>query len=90
MIIETLIKLAAQEAKHKWEGKTKNYVVEKLNPPPGKKGIKWRRKVVRDKHGYKHIVNLACKGGKCVATSLWHEKNEPMAKKAKKRLPKLK
>lgn len=77
-------KLASSRRKRNWEVETENYVVEQLRRVKNKDSYQWRRKVVKDKHGYRHIINLACKNGKCVATSVWHPKNEPMAQKAKK------
>jgi len=62
----------------------KNYVIEKLRNAP--KGAKYRRKVVYDKDGYRHILNIAIyktKSGKrkTMVTSIWHPKDEPKAKK---------
>jgi len=64
-----------------------NYVIEDYKNPPKKNIIGWRRKKIKDKDGYEHIINLAIvkdpKTGKTktVATSLWHSKKEPKAKK---------
>ena len=67
-----------------------NFVVEDFRNPPKKNIIGWRRKKIKDKDGYEHIINLAIikdpKTGKTktVATSLWHSKEEPKAKKLEK------
>ena len=78
------------KTKRDWEYETENYVVERLKeiPKSQRKFYQWRRKVIYDKDGYKHVITLACRGGKCVATSIWHEKGEPMARRAAKRVPK--
>ena len=67
--------------------KTKNYTIEEYKNPPKKYIIGWRRKKIKDKDGYEHIINLALvkdpKTGKIktVRTSIWHPKEEPKAKK---------
>ncbi len=89
-LYNSIEKYAERKEKRKWEVETDNYVVERLKriPKSEQKNYKWRRKVVYDKHGYRHIINLACRGGKCVATSIWHPKEEPMARRAAKKVPK--
>jgi len=102
MLFEKLVKIAQDRPdkkpqddkpgppETKFEGKTKNYVVSEKNKPIApEKGV-WRRKVVYDKHGYKHVVTLNCYKGKCTVTSIWHEKQEPHAKKKYKHLKWLK
>ncbi len=86
-----LLKLAAAKSSRKWEGKTPNYAVESLKdiPESEQDSYTWRRKVVYDKQGHRHVINLACRGGKCQATSIWHPKSEPMAQKARKNLKQL-
>lgn len=80
-----LEKWASAKRKRKWEKETENYVIERLReiPKSERRFYKWRRKVIVDKEGHRHVLTLACRGGKCVATSLWHPKYEPMARKAK-------
>jgi hypothetical protein len=79
------LKLAAEQ--REYEGKTKNYVVEKKEDAP--KGAKYRRKVVYDKNGYKHVLTLAKVGDKWVVTSVWHPKDEPHAAKVRSKLKEL-
>lgn len=79
--------LKVAEEKREYEGKTDNYVVERVSNAP--KDADYRRKVVYDKDGYKHILTLAKVDGKWKVTSIWHEKSEPHARKASKNLEKL-
>ncbi|MGB9886904.1 MAG: hypothetical protein ACPLRW_07905 [Moorellales bacterium] len=61
-----------------------NYVVEDYKNPPEKDIIGYRR--VKTKSG--HIINVAIlkkkgpRGGRTVATSLWHPKSEKRTEKA--------
>jgi hypothetical protein len=80
-----LIKLAAE--KREYEGKTKNYVVEKKDDAPG--ATEYRRKVVYDKNGHKHVLTLAKVGDKWKVTSIWHSKDEPHAAKVRSKLEEL-
>jgi len=71
----------------------KNYIVEKIREVPSSaKNVKYRRKVIYDKDGYRHILNIAIyktKSGKTktLVTSIWHPKDEPKARRlAKKHL----
>ena len=63
---------------------TPNYVVQKIRKDPPD-AIKYRRKVVYDKHGYRHLLTIAVvsrkgkRGGRTVLTSIWHPKREPKA-----------
>lgn len=84
------LKKLASRRKRKWEVKTENFVIERLREiPKSERGnYKWRRKVIVDNEGHYHLLTLACKGGKCVATSLWHPRGEPMTRKVVKRVPK--
>jgi len=78
---------------------TKNYIIQVVNQPKGKKVRGYRRKIVYDKHGYRHVLNLAivCEskkdsktGRKCktMVTSIWHPKDEPKAKQLKEKAKK--
>lgn len=90
-IYRSIYKFGAEKERD-WEVETENFVVERLKkiPKSERKNYKWRRKVIIDRHGHRHILNLACRGGKCVATSIWHPKEEPLAAKAAKRVPRKK
>ena len=79
------LKLAAEQ--RKYEGKTKNYVVEKKEDAPA--DAEYRRKVVYDKDGHKHVLTLAKVGDKWVLTSIWHSKDEPHAAKVRSKLKEL-
>jgi hypothetical protein len=77
---------------------TKNYVVEDFKDKPKENFIsKWRRKVIFDKMGRRHLLNLAILnktgreslGKKEVATSLWHPKEEKKAQNIAKEAPKV-
>ena len=77
---------------------TKNYVVEDFKGKPQENFIsKWRRKVIFDKSGSRHLLNLAILnragreslGKKEVATSLWHPKEEKKAQNIVKEAPKV-
>lgn len=63
-----------------------NYVVEDLKNPPKSQILGYRR--VKTKSG--HIINVAIlkkkgpRGGRTVATSLWHPKKEWKAERGKK------
>lgn len=72
---------------------SKNYIIEKFKDRPPKKDIDtYRRKVVYDRDGNKHILNLAVlknnKGTKL--TSIWHTKKEGSARAMLNRLKKTK
>lgn len=64
----------------------RNYIIEKINEVPSSaKDVKYRRKVVYDKDGYRHILNIAIyktknNKRKTLVTSIWHPKEEPKAK----------
>jgi len=75
----------------KYKGKEyepgKEYVKEYITEKDPKGVSKWRRKVVYDKNGYKHVLTIAIKSnGKTEATSILHPKEEPKAKKVIKGL----
>lgn len=59
-----------------------NYVVEDLRSPSKKLVLRYRRKVVVDKQGRRHILNVAIlrksgpRGGRTRVTSVWHPKGE--------------
>jgi hypothetical protein len=61
---------------------SKNYIIQDLKDrPPESEIATYRRKVVLDKDGNKHIINLAIlKGGGTKATSIWHTKKESSAR----------
>ncbi len=67
--------------------RTKNYVVEDYRNPPKKDIVGYRR--VKTKSG--HIVNVAIlkkkgpRGGRTVATSVWHPKSEWEKEKKRRR-----
>lgn len=70
---------------------TKNYIIQVIRDLK-KKPKAYRRKVIYDKDGYRHILNLAIicekkgrKNCKTVATSIWHPKDEPKARKLKEK-----
>jgi hypothetical protein len=79
------LKLAAEQ--REYEGKTKNYVVEKKEDAPA--DAEYRRKVVYDKNGHKHVLTLAKVGDKWKVTSIWHSKDEPHAAKVRSKLKEL-
>lgn len=60
---------------------TKNYVVEKYPDIEKDKILGYRKKVIIDRNGLKHLVNLAIvRDGnktKTVATSFWRSKESP-------------
>jgi hypothetical protein len=61
---------------------SKNYIIQDLKDRPPESEIStYRRKVVFDKQGNKHIITLAIKrGGGTKATSIWHTKKEGSAR----------
>ena len=61
---------------------SKGYIIQDLKDRPPESEIStYRRKVVFDKDGNKHIINLAIlKGGGTKATSIWHTKKEGSAR----------
>ncbi|MFA7202816.1 MAG: hypothetical protein WC188_03795 [Candidatus Caldatribacteriota bacterium] len=62
---------------------SKNYIIQNLKNKPPKEDIEtYRKKVVYDKDGNKHLLNLAIlKNGKGTKlTSIWHDKKEGSAK----------
>ena len=61
---------------------TKNFIVEDLKDKPIKSEIKgYCRKVIFDKGGTRHLINIALlKGGGTKATSVWHPKKEGSAR----------
>jgi hypothetical protein len=62
---------------------SKNYVIEDLKDKPAEEDIEtYRRKVVYDKDGNRHLLNLAIlKNGKGTqVTSIWHDKKEASAR----------
>lgn len=66
---------------------TKNYIVSDYKNPPEKDVKAYRRKVIYDKDGLKHIITVAIlkkkgpKGGRTRITSIWHPKKEFAHKK---------
>ncbi len=70
---------------------SKNYIIQDLKDKPPKEDIEtYRRKVVYDRDGNKHILNLAIlKNGKgAKVTSIWHTKKEDSARSMLNRLKK--
>ena len=69
---------------------SRNYIIQDLKDRPPESDIEtYRRKVVLDKQGNKHIINLAIlKGGGTKATSIWHTKKEGSARSMLNRLKK--
>lgn len=61
---------------------SRGYIIQDLKDRPPESEIStYRRKVVFDKDGNKHIINLAIlKGGGTKATSIWHTKKEGSAR----------
>ncbi|MDD4081880.1 MAG: hypothetical protein PHD05_00700 [Sphaerochaetaceae bacterium] len=67
---------------------SKNYIIQDLKDHPPKEQIKtYKRKVVYDKDGNKHLLNIAIlKNGKGTkVTSVWHDKDEKSARVILKR-----
>ena len=69
---------------------SRNYIIQDLKDRPPESEIStYRRKVVFDKQGNKHIITLAIKkGGGTKATSIWHTKKEGSARSMLSRLKK--
>jgi hypothetical protein len=62
---------------------SKNYIIEDLKDKPANTDIEtYRRKVIYDKDGNRHLLNIAIlKNGKGTkVTSIWHDKKEASAK----------
>jgi len=80
------IELHGRKLKPKEVEETENYVIERFEPPEEKSAVKYRRKVVYDKQGYRHLLTIAIlprkgeRGGRTIVTSIWHPKEEPRAK----------
>ncbi|MEM3452035.1 MAG: hypothetical protein QW835_00210 [Candidatus Hadarchaeum sp.] len=56
---------------------SKNYVIEDYPNPPKSKVARYRRKIIYDKEGQRHIATIAVlKDGSTRLTSLWHPKTE--------------
>jgi hypothetical protein len=69
---------------------SKGYIIQDLKDRPPESEIStYRRKIIFDKDGNKHIITLAIlKGGGTKATSIWHTKKEGSARSMLSRMKK--